>query len=166
MKCSITRQDRQGRQRGGVSLFLREDLTGETLCSHSNGVCEVLVMHVHQLNTIVTIIYRPPETCLSEFASILNMLEKVFQKLPLPAPTITIMGDLNFPSSAMTWQMVDGVLLPRVDGHRLSGHDSSSEGGLVEQQAVKLVPSDPVLRATKCLMVVECLVTQSLSKGL
>ena len=94
------------------------------------------------------------------------MLEKVFQKLPLPAPTITIMGDLNFPSSAMTWQMVDGVLLPRVDGHRLSGHDSSSEGGLVEQQAVKLVPSDPVPRATKCLMVVECLVTQSLSKGL
>ena len=39
---SVLRQDRQGRQRGGVCLFLRDDLTGEVLGGYSNGVCEVL----------------------------------------------------------------------------------------------------------------------------
>ena len=81
---SILRQDRQGRQRGGVCLFLRDDLTGEILCSHSNGVCEVLVVHVHQL-TIATVIYRPPDTRLSEFSPILGKLENV-SKICLPQP--------------------------------------------------------------------------------
>ena len=46
---SVIRQDRQGKQRGGVCLFLREDLTGEILCSHSNSVCELLIVKVHQI---------------------------------------------------------------------------------------------------------------------
>ena len=133
---SIIRQDRQGRQRGGVCLFLREDLTGEVLCSYSNGVCEVLVVQVHQLNTIVTVLYRPPDTTLNEFSPIINKLQSVFQNLPSPTPTITLMGDLNFPASVVTWQLVDGVLLPRVAGHRVMGEDS--EGSQVRQQAAKL----------------------------
>ena len=37
----------------------------------------------------------------------------------------------------MTWHTVDGVLLPRVAGHRVSEHDDS-EGDHVRQQAAKL----------------------------
>ena len=77
---SVIRQDRQGRQRGGVCLFLREDLTGETLFSHSNGVCEVLIVKVHQLDTIVTVIYRPPDTKHHEFAPMLQKIDDVLQK--------------------------------------------------------------------------------------
>ena len=47
------------------------------------------------------------------------------------------MGDFNFPSSVMTWHTVDGVLLSRVAGHRVSEQDDS-EGDHVRQQAAKL----------------------------
>ena len=57
-RYSLIGQDRNGRPRGGVCLFLREDLTGEIVTSYSNGVCELLVVHVHQVNTIVVVVYR------------------------------------------------------------------------------------------------------------
>ena len=132
---TIFRQDRKGRQRGGVCLFLREDLTGEVLSSSSNGVCEFLIVNVHQLNTVVIVIYRPPDTGLHEFGTSLSKIEEVLNNLPTPTPTITLMGDLNFPASAVTWEHEEGVLLPRVAGHRV-GHDS--EGGQVRQQAARL----------------------------
>ena len=134
---SLLRQDRVGRQRGGVCLFLREDLTGEIVNSFSNGVCEVLFVHVHQLNTIVTVVYRPPDTGLNEFAPILHMMDEVFQNLPAPLLTITVMGDLNFPASVVTWHLVDGSLYPRVAGHGV-GNDKDCQGGQVRQQAARL----------------------------
>ena len=99
---SVIRQDRQGRQRGGVCLFLREDLTGEKLCSFSNGVCEILAVQVHQLNTIVIVVYRPPDTNLNEFHPILNKLDSLLENLSAPTPNILLMGDLNFPASVIT----------------------------------------------------------------
>ena len=65
---TLLRQDRKGRTRGGVCLFLRDDMTGEVVNTFSNGVCEVLIVHVHQVNTIVTVVYRPPDTKLVELA--------------------------------------------------------------------------------------------------
>ena len=133
---SVLRQDRQGRQRGGVCLFLRDDLTSELLFAYSNGVCEVLIVKVYQLDTIVIVLYRPPDTGLHEFAPILNKIDSVLQNLPSPVPNITLMGDLNFPASVITWQVVEGMLLPRVAGHRVT--EQSSEGGQVRLQADKL----------------------------
>ena len=71
---SLYRCDRTGRQGGGVGLYLRNDLTGEILGSADNGVCELLVVHIHQLNTVVAVAYRPPDTRLSEFTYILSKL--------------------------------------------------------------------------------------------
>ena len=103
---SILRQDRVGRQRGGVCLFLREDLTGEIIGSYSNGVCELLMVHVHQVNTVVIVLYRPPDTGLHEFNPILKKIDGVLGDLPAPSPTVTLVGDLNFPSTEMSWQML------------------------------------------------------------
>ena len=133
---SVIRQDRQGRQRGGVCLFLKEDLTGEKLCSFSNGVCEILAVQVHQLNTIVIVVYRPPDTNLNEFHPILNKLDILLENLSAPTPNILLMGDLNFPASVITWHSVDGILIPRVAGHRVGGQHCG--GVLVRQQAVRL----------------------------
>ena len=119
-------------QRGGVCLFLREDLTGEVLSSYSNGVCEVPIVLVHQLNTYVTVLYRPPDTGLNEFVPILHKIDEVLQNLPAPSPTITVLGDLNFPSSVVTWDMVEGVLFPRVGEYK---EEQESEGGQLRQQA-------------------------------
>ena len=68
---SFEYSDKQG---GGVGLYLRNDLTGEILGSADNGVCELLVVHIHQLNTVVAVAYRPPDTRLSEFTYILSKL--------------------------------------------------------------------------------------------
>ena len=131
---SLIRQDRKGRIRGGVCLFLRDDLTGEVVSCLSNGVCELLLVHVHQVNTIVAVVYRPPDTKLSEFVPILNRMEEVFKNLPAPSPTVTVVGDFNFPASELTWKTLDGVLFPRVAGHRTIA-DHERQAGLVRQQA-------------------------------
>ena len=73
------RQDRRDRIRGGVCLLLRDDLTGEIVSCASNGVCELLIVHVHQVNTLVTVVYRPPDTKLSEFVPIIKQIDEVFK---------------------------------------------------------------------------------------
>ena len=52
---SVLRRDRDGREGGGVCLFLRDDLTGEVLSNFDNGVCSLLVCRIHQLNSIVCV---------------------------------------------------------------------------------------------------------------
>ena len=54
-----------------------------------------------------------------EFTPILKKIDEVLQNLPSPTPTITIMGDLNFHSSVISWQMVEGVLHPKVAEYRV-----------------------------------------------
>ena len=131
---TLLRCDRAGRQRGGVCLFLRDNLTGEVLNTFSNGVCELLVVRVHQLNTVVAVCYRPPDTTLREFEAALSRLDEVLLDLPAPTPTITLMGDLNFPAGVVTWWREDGVLLPRVAAHR----QVEAAGQQVRQQCDKL----------------------------
>ena len=65
----------------------------------------------------------------------MNKIDSALYDLSAPSPTITLMGDLNFNSSVITWHVVDGVLLPRVAGHRVR---SDEEGGQVRQQAAQL----------------------------
>ena len=116
---SIFRCDRDGRQGGGVALYLREDLTCEILGSLDNGVCELLAVHVHQLNTVAVVIYRPPDTRLSEFTPVLSKLDAVLSDLGDPTPNIVIMGDFNFPDQHLSWKSSDdGFLVPLVHGHR------------------------------------------------
>ena len=130
----LLRCDRDGRQRGGVCLLLCDEFTGEVLNTFSNGVCDMLVVQVHQLNTVVAVLYRPPDTTMREFEAALAKLDEVLLDLPAPTPTITLMGDLNFPSSVVTWPREDGALLPRVAGHR----QVESAGPQVRQQCDKL----------------------------
>ena len=131
---TLLRFDRAGRTRGGVCLFLRDNLNGEVLSTFSNGVCELLVVQVHQHNTVVAVCYRPPDTTLREFDAALARLDKVLLDLPVPTPTIALMGDFNFPASVVSWSREEGVLLPHVAGHR----QVESDGPQVRQQCKKL----------------------------
>ena len=54
---SILRSDRKNREGGGVVLFLRDDITGDVLCQFDNGTCEMIIVMVHQLDTVVTVCY-------------------------------------------------------------------------------------------------------------
>ena len=140
---TLLRSDRSGRSRGGVCLFLRDSLTGEVMCTFSNGVCELLVVRVRQLNTVVVVFYRPPDTTHSEFMLALSKLDECLLSLPAPTPTVTVMGDFNFPSSEVTWQWLDGALIPQVAGHRLLDPDvqtgvESGDGPMVQAQCYKM----------------------------
>ena len=127
---------------GGVGLYVREDLTADILCAYDNGVCELLVAMVHQLNTVVAVVYRPPDTRMSEFSEMLGKLDSCLASLPAPTPTLTVMGDFNFPRNSLIWSRcgdddddASGDIVPIVAGHRA---DETVGGKQDRLQAAKL----------------------------
>ena len=123
---SILRCDRAGGcHGGGVALYLHDNLTGDTLASHaqfhpqhSGSVCELFVVHVHQLDTVTCLVYRPPNTRIEEFSDLLQSLDHTLSQLTAPTPIIILMGDFNLPKSCIsrTWSD-EGTLVPSVAGH-------------------------------------------------
>ena len=61
---SILRADKVSRQGGGVALYLSDSLSGDVIANFNNGVCQALVVMIHQINTCVCVCYRPPDTLL------------------------------------------------------------------------------------------------------
>ena len=59
---TLYRSDRVGRTHGGTCVFVRDDLAAQLLLSHSNSVCESLVVKVKTLDLILVSIYRPPDS--------------------------------------------------------------------------------------------------------
>ena len=88
---------RDGRPRsgGGVALYLRDCFSGDCLATFDNGVVEMLIVKVHQLNSIVVVLYRPPDTTSSELRGALSCLDDTLSSLPSPLPSIVLCGDLN-----------------------------------------------------------------------
>ena len=133
---SILRCDRVGRQGGGVAVYLRDDLTGEVLGTADNGVCQLLVIFIHPLNTVVAVAYRPPDTRLSEFTPILDKIDSLLSELPVPTPNIVLMGDFNFQDKNLSWvKSSDGLLIPIVHDHT---ENTTEDGIQVRHQAAKL----------------------------
>ena len=142
---SVLRCDRAGgRQGGGVALYLREDLTGDILASYDKvqpqrggSVCEMIVVKIHQLDTVVCVMYRPPDTRFEEFSGILQCLDNTLSSIPSPTPTVVLMGDFNFPRTCIIWsRSEEGLLVPIVAGHR----ENETAGGKQDRlQAKQLV---------------------------
>ena len=101
------------------------------------SVCELLVVHVHQLDTVVCLVYRPPDTRLEEFSGLLQCLDKTLSQLQSPSPTVILMGDFNFPKTCISWNWSDqSDLVPLVAGHR----EGETVGGKQDRlQAQKLL---------------------------
>ena len=134
---TILRADRVNRQGGGVALYLKDTLSGDVIDSFDNGVCQAIVVMIHQLNTCVCVCYRPPDTRQSEFSEMMQSIDSALSTLPTPTPNIVVMGDLNFPRKTMQWQMTDeGNLFPIVAGHR---EEETSGGKQDRLQAQRLL---------------------------
>ena len=73
------------------------------LATFANSVCELLVVKIHQLETVVCVAYRPPNTAIGEFTGLLKCLDDTLSALPAPTPTIVLMGDFNFNSKCIEW---------------------------------------------------------------
>ena len=134
---TILRADRVNRQGGGVALYLKDTLSGDVIDSFDNGVCQAIVVMIHQLNTCVCVCYRPPDTRQSEFSEMMQSIDSALSTLPTPTPNIVVMGDMNFPRTTMQWQMSDeGNLFPIVAGHR---EEETSGGKQDRLQAQRLL---------------------------
>ena len=66
----------------------------------------------------------PSDTSLRVSQASLVRLDEVLLDMPAPTPTIALMGDFNFPASAVTWSREDKWMLPRVAAHRQVESDS------------------------------------------
>ena len=152
---SLHRQDRAGgRQGGGVALYLREDLTGDIMASYAEihhvrggSVCELLVVKVHQLDTVVCVVYRPPDTRIEEFSGLLKCLDDTLSNLASPAPTVILMGDINLPRTCIKWQYSDdGLLVPIVAGHREGETVGGKQDRLQAQQLIDLSTKHSLLQ--------------------
>ena len=97
---------RRGRESGGVAIFIKDSLgiSSEILLDFSNGVAEVLMIHVKQINMIVAVIYRSPHnpsggynSSVRELSEVTRKISAVLNALPSPTPDIVIAGDLNLP---------------------------------------------------------------------
>ena len=57
---NLFRGDREGRERGGAALYLKENLNGRRTKSFSNGVVDFVVVTSKVLDAILNSVYRPP----------------------------------------------------------------------------------------------------------
>ena len=59
---SIYRADRIGRKRGGACLYIRSDIPVAPLFTFSNGMVEIVTVKIPLWDTILGVVYRPPDT--------------------------------------------------------------------------------------------------------
>ena len=111
----------------------------------------MLVVKIHQLDTVVCIVYRPPDTRLEEFAGLLQCLDSTLSGLPTPSPTVIVMGDMNLPKSCILWRRSeDGLLVPIVAGHRDGKTAGGKQDRLQAQQLVDLASKHCLLQEVEC----------------
>ena len=107
------RQDRKrekksnkGRDSGGTLLYLRNDLapTAEYIIEYTDGVIEIVGIHIRSINMVVIVVYRQPDDMVNnhrstseQFGKAMKHINKKLEDLPSPAPEIIICGDFNMP---------------------------------------------------------------------
>ena len=102
--------NRINRDGGGVIVYVRNDLTYQTLISTSDEMCSMVSIHINELNLIVFMVYRPPpnnknqyhgETLIRSFDEIvIKNIHKVMNGYKSPTPDIILTGDFNFPNAS------------------------------------------------------------------
>ena len=97
---NIIRSDRTSRHRGGTCLYIKEGLGAVPVLQYSNGVVDALVVKVAEIESIISVIYRPPDTKEVELAPALNEIERCILDTQTANPKFTnvlCFGDLNLP---------------------------------------------------------------------
>ena len=89
--------------------------TAEPVLNFSNGVVEVLRLHIKSDNLVLIAVYRQPDnlggghrSTSVEFRQALTEIKSLMTNLPTPTPDIVLCGDFNLPH--LTWP--EGTLRP------------------------------------------------------
>jgi hypothetical protein len=97
---NIHRSDREDRTRGGVAIYVRDDLVALPIFKYSNGIVEALALKIRELESIIFCVYRPPKTTRSEFKPMIRGLEEAIemaQAHSVKYNNLLGFGDFNLP---------------------------------------------------------------------
>ena len=112
-KCQRT--TKRGRDGGGALIYLREDLasTADYILEFSNGVVDVVGIHVKAENLVIFAVYRQPDggngghrSRPAHLQQAIGAIGEVIGNLPGPTPDVVLAGDFNLPH--MNWR--DGTI--------------------------------------------------------
>ena len=101
----IIRQDRtNNRERGGVLLYVQDDLPVSNVESFDDSTCGAVICSVKCINTVVASVYRPPPSHanslsdLPSFKNLLRFLQEHIDRTTDDRSSLIITGDFNFPN--------------------------------------------------------------------
>ena len=104
---SLYRADRgPDRTHGGVAVYLRNNLIGQLVVSHSDSMCETLAIKVKSLNMLLICLY-PPNSTIDNFRESLNVCQKAIDDVTdadNKVKDILQFGDFNLP--CISWPSV------------------------------------------------------------
>ena len=113
---NLFRTDRKNRSGGGVALYVKDTMICTELLSCTDDVCELLIIKISNINLIIILIYKPPDTTKDQFDIMIQKIRTVLDDQGTPSPNIIMLGDLNLPN--MDWKMVENNVIPEWKGRR------------------------------------------------
>ena len=98
---NIHRSDRVDRSHGGAIIYIKDDLSCKILIEYSHTFCSSLVIHIMDYDSIIGLVYRPPNCQTQSFNNCLSTIIKSWSNLETPTPNLILTGDFNLPK--VTW---------------------------------------------------------------
>ena len=96
----VMRSDRPYRKGGGCLLYLHNSLVFSEVLTHEDKHCNLISCFVESVNTIIALVYRPPDATPESFDALLLKLQKYIDTIAqnYSMPDTYIMGDFNLPN--------------------------------------------------------------------
>ena len=126
---NLIRADRVNKIKGGVSIYIRDNIATDKETTYSDDSCSAVMIHLKKSNTNLIGVYRPPRSPVEEFKGCLDAVHN-FIKTNNTAENI-MMGDVNMklinwttgdvtPGYEKTEQTCATMLLDFMDEHLLT----------------------------------------------
>ena len=120
---------RTGRQQGGVSTYVKDNLTVVKNKTFSNGYCEALVIAIKEMDILIVNGYRPPKCNYNQFK---EMTDQIAKWTSNDSRELMIIGDFNF-KSMDNWSDINIQNL-----RKRGAKDINVQGDLLKQELALL----------------------------
>lgn len=91
----IIRADRPLRSKGGVAIYLHNNLIADKTYTYADQICQAAAVYNKKLNLLIIGIYRPPVADEKSFTQCIKIVQEIINNYA--QPDIQIHGDFNMP---------------------------------------------------------------------